>query len=215
MTPGQEPPDDNNHDSSTSPSSSTPASASGFADSLAGDFDQYASAVTSWIHPGHFFLVSSLPFCWTAYRGYYQTPLEQVVQNVLKARNVPITITELQKADDGIRKAVGSAVASRALRVATAASIGAFGLVTAGLFYASGCHSIEQAVTGTRQWAHQTRRRMDAFLGVENRVDQDHPEYLMTQSMSEEEELDFVSKTYLPDEDWEAEVETTSDEKDQ
>ena len=177
--------------------------------------DQYASAVTSWIHPGHFFLVSSLPFCWTAYRGYYQTPLEQVVQNVLKARNVPIT-EQLQKADnDGIRKAVGSAVASRALRVATAASIGAFGLVTAGLFYASGCHSIEQAVANTRQWAHQTRRRMDAFFGVENRVDKDHPEYLITQSMSEEEELDFVSKTYLPDEDWEAEVETKSDEKDQ
>jgi len=158
------------------------------------------SAITSWIHPGHFFLATSLPFCWSAYRGYQTPLLDRVVQNVLKGQNV--RPEDLAKAQDTVRKAVGSAVASRALRVATYASVGSFGILTAGLFYWSGCNSVEEAVASTRQWAHNGRRRVDSFFGIENRVDKDHPEYLLMQSMSEEEELEFVANNYLPDEQW-------------
>jgi len=165
------------------------------------DLDPYISTASSWIHPGHFFLATSLPFCWSAYRGY-QTPLEGVVQSVLKHnKSSGSSLPDLSKAEEHVRKAVGSAVASRALWVATSASIGGFGILTASLFYLSGCHSVEQAISSTRHWAHSGRRRVDNFFGID-RVDKDHPEYLLTQSMSEEEELEFVSKKYLPDEEW-------------
>ena len=198
------------------------------------------SSVTSRIHPGHFFLAVSLPFCWSAYRGFI-APLDRVVvdtvlQNTMSSSTSSINnntsvvrpttaakasaaaaataaavVAELPQADETIRRAVGSAVASRALRVATCASVGGFGLVLAGLWYCSNCRSIDEAVASTRQWAQRERRKMDAALGIDNRVDEHHPEYLLTQSMTEEEELEFVSKTYLPNEQWVEKNETASD----
>ena len=158
--------------------------------------------MTSWIHPGHFFLTTSLPFCWIAYRGF-RAPLDRVVETVLAQHNVATTtMTDLTQTELVVRRTVGSVLAGRALRVATCASIGGFGLMTAGLFYLSNCQTLEEAVTSTREWAQRSRQEMDAALGIENRIDQDHPEYLLTQSMSEDEELEYVAKTYLPDEQW-------------
>lgn len=195
---------DNNHSSGNAPSAALNLPDMSFS-------DDSISAKSSWIHPGHFFLATSLPFCWSAYRGY-QTPLDRVVRDVLKGQNVPPE--DLGKAQDSVRKAVGSAVASRALRVATYASVGGFGILTAGLFYWSGCNSVEEAVASTRQWAHSGRRRVDLLFGIENRVDKDHPEYLFMQSMSEEEELEFVSNNYLPDEKWVEDDGTTGSKDD-
>jgi hypothetical protein len=160
------------------------------------------------IHPGHVFLVGSLPFCVQAYRGY-QRPLDPVVQDVLKAKaGGNVRIEELKLAEEYIRRSVGSAVALRALRVATLGSFGVFGMAIAGVFYASGCSTTQEAMVSIQKWAHSGRKQLDRALGI-RRVDFDHPEYLITQTMTEEEELEHVSKTYFPDEDWEDEADAT------
>lgn len=115
-------------------------------------------------------------------------------------------IDNLKLAEDGIRRAVGSAVASRALRVASSGSVGIFGVTIAVAFYASGCTTVEQAMVSTRHWAHSGRKSLDRFFGVRDRVDRDHPEYLITTAMTEEQEIEHVSKTYFPNEDWQAET---------
>lgn len=110
--------------------------------------------------------------------------------------------------EEHFRKALGSAVASRALRIATAGSVGAFGLAASGLFFLSGCQSLEQAVEATRNWAHDKRRSVDRVLlsdGV--RIDRDHPEVRAVANMTQEEEMEYIAKTYLPDEDWEQQQE--------
>lgn len=134
-------------------------------------------------------------------------PLESVVQEVLKQQtDGRVKIENLKTAEENIRRAVGSAIASRALRVATAGSIGIFGMTSALIFYASGCTTLNQAVSSTRQWAHSGRRRFDSRFGIQGRVDKDHPEVLLAENMTEEEELEYISKRYLPDEDWEGET---------
>jgi hypothetical protein len=115
-----------------------------------------------------------------------------------------VKISNIELAKENSRRAVGSAMAGRALRVANSASLGIFGVGTALVFYASGGSSMDQFIASTWRWVHVERRRLDAFSGIPDRVDQDHPEYLITKNMTEEEEYEYVSKTYLPDEEWES-----------
>jgi hypothetical protein len=163
------------------------------------------------IHPGHVFFAGSLPFCLQAYRGY-QKPLDSAVHDVLKVQTRGnVSIENLKLAEENIRRAVGSAVASRALRVASAGSVGLFGMATAVVFYASGCTTVEQAMSSTQHWAHAGRKGLDRFFGVTNRVDRDHREYLITKNMTEDEEIEHISKTYFPNEDWQAESNDVGD----
>jgi hypothetical protein len=150
------------------------------------------------IHPGHAFFAGSLPFCFSAYRSY-QKPLDDILRARL-GNKVPLR--DLQGAEEAVRQAVGSAVAARALRVATLGSVGVFGLSCSLFFYAMGCSSTEQALSRTRKWAHERRRKLDKALGIENRVDCDHPEVLAVKGMTEEDEMKHISETYFPDEEW-------------
>jgi hypothetical protein len=163
-----------------------------------------ASIRTFSVHPGHLLLFSSVPFCFGAYRGY-QMPLESLVQDVLQKRTGGrVKIADIKGAEEDIRRAVASAVASRALRIASLASVGVFGLFTAGAFYATGCQTMDEAVVATRRWAHQRRNELDSLLGTEGRVDHLHPEVLATRGMTEDEELAYISKRYLEEEEeWE------------
>jgi hypothetical protein len=154
------------------------------------------------IHPGHFLLVSSLPFCYSAYRNF-QKPLETIVNDVLMKQTAgKVKIEDLKLAEDQLRRVVGSALASRALRVASAASIGGFGLFGALMFYATGGQTLQEAVANTRGWAGDGRRMLDGAFGIEDRIDLQHPEILKTRNMTEEEELEYISKTYFPTEEW-------------
>ena len=159
-------------------------------------------------------LISSLPFHYWAYKGY-QRPLEELVQSVLyKHQSIGNSSARAQEkiaihsgTEEHVRRAVASAVASRALRVATSASVGAFGLVSALGFYWMGCQTMGEAIQITERWAQERRIALDAWLsGISNnnqrRVDRTHPEYLAVQNMTEEEELEYISKKYLPDEEW-------------
>lgn len=78
-------------------------------------------------------------------------------------------------------------------------------------FYASGCSSIDEAVTSTREWGHQHRKKLDELLNVEDRVDKDHPEMVTVRNMTEEEEYNYVSQRYFSQHDQEEENE--SDDK--
>ena len=154
------------------------------------------------IHPGHFFLATSLPFNYWAYKGFNQ-PLEDLVQTVLKERtNGRVKIRDIKGAEEDVRRAVASAVASRALRVATCTSVGTFGLVAAGCFYWSGCQTMGEAIEITQGWAHSRRKDLDRFIGTQGRIDRSHPEVMAVKGMSEEEEMQYISDKYLPDEEW-------------
>lgn len=158
-------------------------------------------ASSSW-HPGHVMLTTSLPFLYSAFAGY-QKPLNPVVRNVLLERTSgKVEMQNLKLAEEPIRRAVGSAVAGRALRVASSASVGGFCFTLAAFFYATGCQTLEEVMESTRGWAVQSRQRLDGAFGIDNRIDVHHAEYLRTKNMTEEEELEYISKTYFPDEEW-------------
>jgi hypothetical protein len=149
------------------------------------------------VHPGHVLLSSSLPFLWTAYRGF-QKPLAPLVQNVLKETTAgKVQVDNLKAAEENIRRVVGSTVASRALRVASAGTIGVFGLVGALVFYSTGCRTFEQAVTSAKSWAQASRRRIDGAFAPQERIEAEQRELLEMRGMTEEEEMAYVSKKYF------------------
>jgi hypothetical protein len=59
-----------------------------------------------------------------------------------------------------------------------------------------GWDSLQEGITATRTWAHPKRKRLDEFLGVKNRFDEDHPEVKARQSMTQEEEANYVANRY-------------------
>lgn len=91
--------------------------------------------ITRSIHPGHCMLVASLPFCIGAYR-LSRRPLSTLVEQVARIRSHGQlkNMSELTEAEENVRRAVGVAVASRALALATLGSFGAFGLICSGKF---------------------------------------------------------------------------------
>jgi hypothetical protein len=154
------------------------------------------------IHPGHFLMFSSLPFCYSAYRNYH-IPLESIVNEVLLKRTEgKVKIEDLKLAEGSIRRVVGSALAARALRVSGAASVGFFGVAWALAFYATGCSTLQESVAFTKLWAGNTRRGLDKAFGIEGRIDANHAESQIMKNMTEEEEIAHIAKTYFPVEEW-------------
>jgi hypothetical protein len=150
------------------------------------------------LHPGHVLSFVSFPLLGVAIREY-RTPLESLVEAALKRQRVPVQ--DLEAAEESIRRSVASAVASRALRVATLGSCGAFGLALAGAYHWSGCRTTEQAVSETREWALRARLRLDASFGIptSSRMDASHPEMQAIRGMTEAEEMSHIQKTYFAD----------------
>lgn len=155
------------------------------------------------IHPGHACLLLSLPFCIQAYRGYHHS-LQSIVVPPPLLQPQQQQQQNLSATDDIARRAFGFSIASRALKVATYASVGGLGLFLATAFYATNCTSMEAAVDATRHWAHDGRRRIDAnVFGITNRLDRDHPHVKEVERLSEEEQL----RLHFPKEDYEEESE--------
>ena len=150
------------------------------------------------VNPGHVLLLTSLPVCYGAYRDYNK-PLDKVVQQLLEKQTGGRVKMDynIRTAQESVRRAVGSAVASRALGVATRGSLGIFGLCGAMIFYASGASSLSEAVHSTQRWAQSGRKRLFDFLGIHDTFGKDHPDYIATRGMTEEQELEYLSKTYF------------------
>jgi hypothetical protein len=158
------------------------------------------------IHPGHASVIFSLPFCYQAYQGYQQS-LESMVQSVLaQHRIVPaVALQDMSQLEDSVRRSIASAVAARALKVATLGCFGALGLSIGASFYITQTSSLQDLLETIRHWAHRHRSQWDTFLLAPSstRIDERHPEYQLVQQMTEEEELDYINKTYFPqNEDW-------------
>lgn len=146
------------------------------------------------IHPGHLLLGLSLPFCYQGYRSYTTTRIETAIAQ-------PI----VQKFPDGYanesaRRALGVAVASRALKVATLSSIGVFGVCCAGILYWTNASTMELCLQRTTDWAHRVRGRWDETYRI-RRIDRNHPEYKEALTLTEEEELEkyFPAKDFVED----------------
>lgn len=83
-----------------------------------------------YVEPSHVMCGVSSLFFFRAYRVYH-SPLESLIHKIAKRNHV--TMAELEAADIAVRKAVGAAVAGRALRLATLISFGSFGMFGAGM----------------------------------------------------------------------------------
>lgn len=155
------------------------------------------------VHPGHILLVTSLPFCYKAYRGYAttSTSLDQVVNKVYNSFNTNhAKSVSAELLEDNIRRAIGFTVAGKALRVASYASLGGFCLGLSMICYVFQWKTVPQATYEMKQWATGQRKRFDQLIGIQpsQRIDEDHPEYQIIQNMSEEEEYKHISETYFP-----------------
>ena len=152
------------------------------------------------IHPGHACLVMSFPFCTHAYRGYHHSLRNIVVPKELLLHAT--TTTPPSPAEDALRRSFGISVATRALSVATHASIGGLSLTLAAAFYMTGCTTLPQALDATKEWAHGGRRHIDRWLGVADRMDMHHPEVKEMNRLSEDEQLEvlFPSSDYMDNE---------------
>jgi len=188
------------------------------------------------IHPGHVLLLTSAPLLYSAWKTYQlplDPVVENVLlrqsqqqpQSNASHQSSSSTVTKqhhhkqqvklkqqvrpdalLKSADEGIRRAIGSAVAGRALKVATLGSAGMFGIGLSMFFYVNNYRSVDEAVTSLQDWGHNWRRQFDDAIGLhpDKRVDRDHPEAVAVSKMSDEEEMKYVSDTYLPGVDDEA-----------
>jgi len=150
-------------------------------------------ALPSFIEPSHVLFGLSAPFYYRAYR-LYRSRLDNLVQTV--AQKNQISIAELEAADISVRNAVGSAVAGRALRLATLISFGSFGMFTAAIFLVFDWKSIQEGVHNTRQWGKRHRKKLDEVLGVKERIDDEHPEMIARRTMTPEEESAYLLKRY-------------------
>ena len=59
-------------------------------------------------------------------------------------------------------------------------------------FYLSGCRSIDEALTLTRQWASSRANSFDDWLGFDERGSKTDPDVIATKGMTEEEEINYV-----------------------
>jgi type II secretory pathway pseudopilin PulG len=110
---------------------------------------------------------------------------------------------------------MGISVASRALRVATTGMVGLFTISIGMIFYSTQTSSVTQAIQTIQQSSRQYYRRWDDYIRTlfhqstnhndpntklqhrQQRYDEHHPEYQKIQTMTEEEELEYIYQTYI------------------
>ena len=183
--------------------------------------------ISTKLHPGHCCMMMGIPLVLHAYYyGYnnYHTSSEQLVQEILqKQQQAPVLPavagataattppTPLHVLEESIRRSIGVAVASRALRVATMGMVGIFSISIGLLFYTTGTNSVTQVVRTIQEssqkhcqfWEQYIRTTFQSSNNNHNntppppRYNQHHPEYQRIQQMSEDEELEYIYQMYL------------------
>ena len=90
--------------------------------------------------------------------------------------------------------------AARALVLGSMLSVSGVGLLSAAALYGFGCSSVDEAVRSLRRWAPRKRRELERFLGLPGTGEGvAGPDLAATGGMTEEEELDYLRRTYLAD----------------
>jgi hypothetical protein len=64
-------------------------------------------------------------------------------------------------------------------------------------FYWSGYSTIDEALQNTQASAQSYRRRFETYWGLSTPPSSQLPEVVATKSMTEEEELEYLYKTYI------------------
>ena len=185
--------------------------------------------ISTKLHPGHCCMMMGIPLVLHAYYyGYnnYHTSSEQLVQEILqKQQQAPVLpavagataattppTPPLHVLEESIRRSIGVAVASRALRVATMGMVGIFSISIGLLFYTTGTNSVTQVVRTIQEssqkhcqfWEQYIRTTFQSSSSSSHntntpppRYNQHHPEYQRIQQMSEDEELEYIYQMYL------------------
>ena len=173
----------------------------------------------SWVTPGSVLLVSSIPLCIGGYVGYRRALHESTVPETKgvfgsKGNSIlgqiihpePPTGTaskvQLQSASASIKSAVPPPIlAARALILGTILSVSATSLLISGIFYSSGCRSVDDLMSTWRSWAPKKLQQWESALGKVLGIDtiglerrSAKYEYeKTTKDMSEEEEIDYAA----------------------
>jgi len=86
----------------------------------------------------------------------------------------------------------------KALGIGSLLSVGGVGLLAAGIFYASGCNTLQELIFSWRRWAPARRREMEQTFGIKPKS-MEHEDIKATAHMTEEEEWDFIKEKYIPE----------------
>jgi hypothetical protein len=155
------------------------------------------------LHPGHFFFSGGFFLSYAAFASFNES-LEVVIGKELvrqlkhvpkiKGEDIATSLSTPQNLDDATKRIMASTIATRAFRVATFGTTGFMFLGMSAFCYMNGWKSMDEALSGINML---TKRRI-----------RHHPDYIATQNMSEEEEHEYISKTFFPESDgWSSEDE--------
>lgn len=138
--------------------------------------------------------VASLPCFWQARVGYIQGRL-------LSDAHVA-TLTS-QTAEEGVKRAAASQIATRALSVATWASMGTTLALTAVALL--GYASLDQVLNDVVVVQHRTNRRQEGLLLNDKtshqlglHPDRSHEDFHATAHMNPDQEISYVAQKYFP-----------------
>lgn len=188
-----------------------------------------ASSTTqqSFITPGRAFLFSSIPLTLGTYLGYRRAMHE----SSLSMQSVAIdTIATASPSSNNNKAGIPKpnavmvstipppVIAARALILGSLVSLSGTSLLVAGIFYASGCHSLEELMSTWKRWAPRKLREFEGAIGLQSKGDERRSSKLeyerAVKGMSEEEELEYVGNKYGTGEvDWDAPMPATDQKK--
>jgi hypothetical protein len=137
----------------------------------------------SFITPGRAFLFSSIPLTLGTYLGYRRAmhessmSMQSVAVDTIASASSSST-TNNNKA--GIPKPTTvmvstippPVIAARALILGSLVSLSGTSLLVAGIFYASGCHSLEDLMSTWKRWAPRKLREFEGAIGLQSRGDE-------------------------------------------
>ncbi|KAL7439230.1 hypothetical protein ACHAXM_007842 [Skeletonema potamos] len=182
----------------------------------------------SLITPGRAFLFSSIPLTLGTYLGYRRALHESSLSMQSVAIDTIATTTSSSKnTKPGMPKPTSTVmvstipppvIAARALILGTLVSLSATSILVGGIFYASGCHSLEELMTTWKRYAPRKLREFEAAVGLESRGDARRASNLeyerAVKGMSEEEELEYAGNKYGTGEvDWDERLPDTNQKK--
>ena len=188
---------------------------------------------TPWLTPASALLVSSLPLAIGGYIGYRRALLESSSSSstttlssntgvslgqIIIHPETPISSSSSTNATSIIPKPTNNSIvnattppppilAARALVLGSILSITATSLLVSGIFYASGCNSLDELISTWKSWAPNKLHQIENALGItavgeERRLAKFEYEQAI-KGMTEEEELEYVGKKYGKEIQWE------------
>lgn len=186
----------------------------------------------SFLTPGRAFLFSSIPLTLGTYLGYRRAMHESSLSMQSVAIDTIATASSSSSSSSSNNNKAGipkpntvmvstippPVIAARALIIGSLVSLSGTSLLVAGVFYASGCHSLEELMSTWKSWAPRKLREFEGVIGLQAKGDERRTSKLeyehAVKGMSEEEELEYVGNKYGTGEvDWDEPMPETDQKK--